>query len=160
MDQTARDAVQVYRRSWPFCLTDLCFWSAACFPCLFEVAVLHASLAPHILVLQQKKSSCAAGYNSFTTHGSLGMAYTPVIAAYLQITSEYLWSVQAILEFDANTNQLLERDEFLPFLKDTASRLHTGFHDLADYLLLLAVLDDDPYDHATFLVRTTIKLEE
>lgn len=61
--------------------------------------------------------------------------------------------VQAMLLFNIDMDQKLNRAEFAHFIHNLCEACGTDFSTLSEFLILLAALDDNPSEELAFLVR-------
>lgn len=60
--------------------------------------------------------------------------------------------MQALLVFDADSDQNLNRAEFSRFINAFCEGCETDFNSLSEFLILLAAMEDSPSEELAFLV--------
>lgn len=63
-----------------------------------------------------------------------------------------LWSLQAMLVFDVDSDQNLNRAEFARFINSFCEGCEAEFNTLSEFLILLAAMEDSPSEELAFLV--------
>ena len=63
---------------------------------------------------------------------------------------------QAMVENDSNASRTLSRSDFARFIDKFARKAHTDFHSVADFMIMLAVTDDDPSEEIALLVSPAV----
>ncbi len=57
-----------------------------------------------------------------------------------------------MVENDSNASRTLSRADFARFIDKFARKAHTDFHSVADFMIMLAVTEDDPSEEIALLV--------
>ena len=57
-----------------------------------------------------------------------------------------------MVENDSNATRTLSRSDFARFIDKFAKKAHTDFHSVADFMIMLAVTEDDPSEEIALLV--------
>ena len=65
--------------------------------------------------------------------------------------SVFFW--QALAVFDVDADQKLDRADFAHFINQFCNACGADFNTLAEFLILLAALEDNPGEELAFLVR-------
>ena len=63
--------------------------------------------------------------------------------------------MQALLIFDADSDQRLDWADFARFINQFCEACGSNFSVLSEYLILLAALEDNPTEELAFLVCTS-----
>lgn len=62
-----------------------------------------------------------------------------------------------MVDNDSNASRTLCRADFARFIEKFAKKAHTDFHSVADFMIMLAVTEDDPSEEIALLVSTALK---
>ena len=66
-------------------------------------------------------------------------------------------ALQAMLVFDVDSDQNLNRAEFARFVNAFCEGCETDFNTLSEFLILLAAMEDSPSEELAFMVSTFIR---
>ena len=58
-----------------------------------------------------------------------------------------------MVDHDSNASRTLSRADFARFIEKFAKKAHTDFHSVADFMIMLAVTEDDPSEEIALLVK-------
>ncbi|KAK9819114.1 hypothetical protein WJX74_003904 [Apatococcus lobatus] len=61
-------------------------------------------------------------------------------------------AAEAMLDHDSNASRTLSRADFARFIEKFAKKAHTDFHSVADFMIMLAVTEDDPSEEIALLM--------
>ncbi len=78
--------------------------------------------------------------------------------AFLSLKSQGVCAgLQAMLVFDVDSDQNLNRAEFARFVNAFCEGCETDFNTLSEFLILLAAMEDSPSEELAFMVSTFIR---